>query len=272
MTAHRPLFNVLKFKRLFHRWTVSAPSMTIRQRMPMGLRAAIAAAVVVGIGGVALGAYDVGRSFGHGGGISGAGAAGTGAADGAVRKPADADDPVARLQVERDRLASTANSADSQINIERSVQRQLAAQVKTLETDNARLKEDLAFFESLLPTNRTGGSVSIRRLKADVAGTGQLRYRLLVMQGGKGDREFTGSLQLAVTVLQNGKSAVIVFPEVGRRDPIDGDKFQLSFKRYQRIEGLLTLPPGAEMKSVQARILEKGQLRAQQTALLEGKS
>ena len=261
MTAHRPLFNALRFKRLFHRWTVSAPRVTIRQGMPLPMRAMIALAVLAGVAGVALGGYDIGRSFSRS-----VGNAVT------VSSPVAAVEPVARLKAERDHLASAASSAESQINIERSVQRQLTAQVQLLEAENGKLKEDLAFFESLLPVDRTGGSVSIRRLKADVAGTGQLRYRLLVMQGGKGDREFMGSLQLAVTTLQNGKSTVIVFPEPGRKDPVDGDRFQLAFKRYQRIEGLLTLPPGAEMKSVQARILEKGQLRAQQTALLEGDS
>jgi hypothetical protein len=262
MTAHRPLLNILKLKRVFHRWTVSAPRVTIRQTMPLPMRAIIGLGILAGIGGIAFGGYDIGRSFagGH--------------APNTASKVALAQnsEPVAKIQAERDRLASTANSAESQINIERSLQRQLAAQVKLLETENSKLKEDLAFFESLLPADRTGGSVSIRRLKADVAGTGQLRYRLLVMQGGKGDRDFSGSLQLAVTVLQNGKSAVIVFPEAGHKDPVDTEKFQLAFKRYQRIEGLLTLPPGAEMKSVQARILEKGQLKAQQTALLEGDS
>ena len=261
MTAHRPLFNALKFKRLFHRWTVSAPQVTIRQRMPAPVRATIAAAVLAGIAGIAFGGYDIGR------GIAGHGSANAASGGASVQ--------VAQIQAERDRLASSANSAESQINIERSVQRQLAEQVKVLEAENSKLKEDLAFFESLLPADRTtgaGGGLSIRRLKADVAGNGQLRYRMLVMQGGKGDRDFAGSLQLAVTVLQNGKSAVIVFPEAGRKDPVDAEKFQLAFKRYQRIEGLLTLPPGAEMKSVQARILEKGQLKAQQTALLEGDS
>lgn len=260
MTAHRPLLNVLKLKRLFHRWTVSAPQVTIRQRMPVSARAIMAAAILAGIAGIAFGGYDIGRSI----------AGRSNAAGASAGMPADAQ--VTQMQAERERYASTANAAESRINMERALQRQLAAQVKTLEAENSKLKEDLAFFESLLPADRTGGSVSIRRLKADVAGNGQLRYRLLVMQGGKGDRDFSGSLQLAVTVLQNGKSAVIVFPEAGRKDPVDADKFQLSFKRYQRIEGVLTLPPGAEMKSVQARILEKGQLKAQQTALLEGES
>jgi hypothetical protein len=160
----------------------------------------------------------------------------------------------------------------SQIDIERLAQHQLAAQVQTLVEENGKLKEDLAFFETLLPSSKTGEGVSIRRLKADVAGANQVRYRMVVMQGGKMQKDFRGSVQFAVTVLQGGKSAVIVFPEKIKADTEDAEKFQLAFKRYQRVEGLLTLPNDTEMKSLQARIFEKGQLRAQQTTILEGNS
>ncbi len=169
-----------------------------------------------------------------------------------------------KVTVERDQLSTTSNAAESQLNIERSAQKQLAAQVKTLEAENTRLKEDLAFFESLLPNATGAAGVSIRRLKIDQVAPNQLRYRLLIMQGGKGDRRFVGSLQLMVTTLQEGKSAMMTFPAV----PADQDKFKLSFMHYQRVEGVLTLPEGAATKQVQARVLENGQVRAQQAANL----
>jgi hypothetical protein len=169
-----------------------------------------------------------------------------------------------KVAAERDQLSTTANAAESQLNIERSAQKQLAAQVKSLEADNTRLKEDLAFFESLLPNATGPAGVSIRRLKIDQVAPNQLRYRLLIMQGGKGDRRFVGSLQLMVTTLQDGKSAIMNFPAV----PAEQDKFKLSFMHYQRVEGVLTLPEGAATKLVQARVLENGQVRAQQVANL----
>lgn len=172
---------------------------------------------------------------------------------------------VATLTAEHDKLSTTANAAESQLNIERSAQKQLAAQVKSLEADNTRLKEDLAFFESLLP-NATGPvGVTIRRLKVDQIAPNQLRYRLLVMQGGKGDRRFTGSLQLALTTLQDGKSAMMTFPAGA---PGEQEKFKLNFMHYQRVEGVLTLPEGVTTKLVQARVLENGQVRAQLSANL----
>lgn len=172
---------------------------------------------------------------------------------------------IEKLTTERDQFSTTANSADSQLNIERSAQNQLATQVKTLEAENIRLKEDLAFFESLLPNATGPQGVSIRRLKIDQVAPNQIRYRLLIMQGGKGDHDFIGNLQLAVTTLQNGKSAMMTFPD---KNPAEQDKFKLGFKHYQRVEGVLTLPEGAATKLVQARVLEKGQIRAQQSANL----
>ncbi|HEY0847363.1 MAG TPA: DUF6776 family protein, partial [Noviherbaspirillum sp.] len=154
---------------------------------------------------------------------------------------------------------------ESQLNIERSAQSQLATQVKTLVAENARLKEDLAFFESLLPNATGPQGIAIRRLKVDHIAPNQLRYRLLIMQGGKGDRRFTGTLQLAVTTLQDGKSAMMVFPE---GVPGEQEKFKLNFMHYQRVEGVLTLPEGVSTKLVQARVLENGQVRAQLSANL----
>jgi hypothetical protein len=188
--------------------------------------------------------------------------------------PANPDDARAQLAeikkqldsvtVERDQLSTTSNAAESQLNIERSAQKQLAAQVKALLAENTRLKEDLAFFESLLPNATGAAGIAIRRLKVDQVAPNELRYRLLIMQGGKGDRRFVGSLQLMVTTLQDGKSAMMTFPAV----PADQDKFKLSFMHYQRVEGVLTLPEGAVTKQVQARVLENGQVRAQQAANL----
>ena len=53
---------------------------------------------------------------------------------------------------------------------------------------------------------------------------------------------------------------MISFPEPNSTEP---DKYKLTFKHYQRAEGVLTLPEGAVAKTVQARILDKGQIRAQ---------
>jgi hypothetical protein len=242
----------MKLKRWFRHRFVSAPKMTIKTALPWPLKLAILGIALGLAAATAIWAYDQGRGF------AGFGPASAGEDRGGLH------DEIQALILERDLFSSQVNAAESQLNIERSAQKQLAEQVKILLAENAHLKENLAFFESLLPAD-TGSGVSIRRLTAEIIGPNQLRYRLLVMQGGKGSRDFVGDLQLNVTVVQAGKNAMIVFPQGNAEE---GNKLKLSFKHYQRVEGILSLPDGAVVKMIQARVLEKGQIRAQQSANL----
>ncbi|HZW21819.1 DUF6776 family protein [Noviherbaspirillum sp.] len=250
MTQSTSPFNSMKLRLWRRRMSVSSPKMTIRTRTPWPTRILIVVLAVLA-GAAAMWLY-------------GDGGFAPVTPDDARAQLAHYREQLDKVTAERDQLSATANAAESQLNIERSAQKQLAAQVKSLEADNMRLKEDLAFFESLLPNATGPAGIAIRRLKIDQIAPNQLRYRLLIMQGGKGDRRFVGSLQLLVTTLHDGKSAMMTFPAV----PADQDKFKLSFMHYQRVEGVLTLPEGAATKMVQARVLENGQVRAQQAANL----
>jgi cell division protein FtsB len=169
---------------------------------------------------------------------------------------------VEKLDNEREKLSSTANSADSELNIERSTQKQLATQVQTLTAENNKLKEDLAFFENLIPASNGPEGVRIGAFKADASNKTQIQYRLLVMQGGKNVQDFVGELQFLMTVVDGGKTVTLTLPEI-KND--DAARLKLSFKYYQRLEGTLTVPEGAVIKTLQARILDKGQLRTFQS-------
>ena len=94
-----------------------------------------------------------------------------------------------------------------------------------------------------------------------------MRYKILVTQGGKQTRDFTGSLQLILTLQQGNKAVIINLPD---NDPkADAKAFKLGFRRYQRLEGNLVIPEGAVLKQVQARILENGQVRKQQSLMFK---
>jgi hypothetical protein len=238
----------MKFKLWRRRRSVSSPKMTIKTQMSWPMRMLLAV-LAIGLGGaIALWIYDAGR------GLAGV------RTDNAHEQLIKYKEQLDALNAEREQYSSTANAVESKLNIERSAQKQLAAQVKNLEAENTQLKEDLAFFESLLPNATGPQGISIRRLKVDLIASNQLRYRMLIMQGGSGEQRFVGNLQLGVTTLLDGKNAMMTFPDL---TPIEQEKFKLSFKHYQRVEGVLILPEGASAKMVQARVLERGQMRAQ---------
>ncbi|WP_241687752.1 DUF6776 family protein [Janthinobacterium sp. 17J80-10] len=243
----------LRLKLWRRRLSVAAPRVSIRHHLPWPLRLLLVAIVLGMAGAIALATYDLGRNLtGRGNTISPA-------------QVSDLHERLAQATTERDRFSGGVDAAESQLQIERTAQQQMAAQVKNLLAENARLKEDLAFFERLLPASTGAAGISIQRLAVESIAPNQLKYRLLVMQGGKGGREFVGNLQLAVSVVREGKSAMIIFPDAKTGD---GERFKLAFQHYQRMEGTLNLPEGAIVQTVQARILEKGQLRAQQSAKL----
>ncbi|NUU03426.1 DUF6776 family protein [Herbaspirillum robiniae] len=230
--------------------TISAPKMTIKRHLPWPALALLWA-VAIGLAiAVAVWTYELGRN--NLPGLQGD----------AGEQVETLSEQVKKLSAENERLQSASNASQNELKIAQTAQSQLAAQVKNLEAENNRQKEDLAFFDSLLPTNLGAPGITIQRFKAEVAAPSQVRYRVLVMQGGAATQQFTGNLQLSITVWQAGKSAIINFPETNSSDLA---RYRLAFKYYQRVEGLLNVPEGATIKAVAVRVLDRGQVRAQQS-------
>ena len=165
-------------------------------------------------------------------------------------------------EAERERYAAQAVQAESQLAVERAMQQQITQQIKTLESDNARLKADLAFFESLLPMPAASRGVVIRsfRLQPE-ADDGAVRYRLLVQQSGRPDRDFAGTVLLKVNLQQGERTEVLELPSAAH--PAAGPA-PLAFRHYQRVEGTFAVPSGATVRSVEVQINAGGETRAQQ--------
>lgn len=176
-------------------------------------------------------------------------------------------DRVDTLQQEAIKLRALANAGESNVQIERTAQQQLVRQVKALEQENGRLKEDLAFFENLAVAEVKEAGFTINRLRVEPNGTqGHYRYRLLAAaQGGKKNREFRGSVQLVISLQQEGKGAMMVLPE--QNDPAR-QRFNINFKHFQRVDGTFQVPAGARVTSVEARLIQDGVTRASQTVTL----
>lgn len=173
-----------------------------------------------------------------------------------------------RMQEETSKLRALADAGESRVRIERETQAQMARQVRQLEEQNGRLKEDLAFFENLIPAEKGEGKVSINRFKVEPdAIAGEYRYRLLVLQGGRRDKEQQSAIQFLVEMQLDGKAAMIPIPgEKPGSDPA----YRFNFKYFHRAEGTFRVNPAAVVKSVQVRVFDtlSGQLRATQNYAL----
>ena len=155
-------------------------------------------------------------------------------------------------------LRAVANAADSRLAIERTTQQKLAQQIRTLEQENAHIREELATFESMLQSDLRNASVlSIYRFKVepDVL-PGEYRYRLLlVTPSARRERDFSGRMELVVSLTEGGQNAMMSFPEPG---DAGAAAFKLAFKYFRRVEGTFRVSPKAKVESVQVRVYETG--------------
>ena len=175
----------MRWRLLRRRLSISAPRMAVRSHLPWPLRWALVALMLGFSAAIALWAFDFGRNL-----------AGLNHDTGRLQDSiAQLRQQLADARRDRDAAQSVANSADSLLKTERVTQQRLAEQVKSLEAENLALKDDLGFFERLLPSS--GDGLSIRGLVVEPQGNGQWRYQLLLMQqGGRHQADFTGRIEL----------------------------------------------------------------------------
>lgn len=235
-----------RFWKLRQRFGIAAPRVAVHSHVPWYWRW-VGVAILLGIATAsAAWFYDAGRRFA-----------------GFDRGELEQQLAVVRRDLEEaraelDQLRAIASAADSRLAIERTAQQKLGQQIRTLEQENARVREELATFESMISSEaRSASTLSIYRFKveADLL-PGEYRYRLLlVTPTTRRERDFSGRLELVVSLTEGEHSAMMSFPE-----PADADAgaFRLAFKYFRRVEGTFRVNPKAKVESVQVRVYESG--------------
>ena len=235
----------MKFRLFRRRLTISSPRMAIRSALPWPVRWAMGAVMLGFSAAIALWTFELGLSI-------------AGLDRDAKLELTKLREEVAALRAERDKSQSVANISGSLLTAEKAAQEKMVSQIKQLETDNRLLRDDLGFFEKLLPA---GGAetVAIRGLQAEVLSAMQLKWQVLVIQPVKDAPGFNGRLELTLGGTLAGKPWTAVLPAGGQ---------PLQFKQYRRVEGVLDLPPLAVVKTVTVKVTEGTAVRSVQTLKL----
>ncbi len=236
----------MRFRLLRRRLTISAPTMAIRSHAPWPLRWAMAAVMLGFCAAIGLWAFEFGKGI-------------AGLDSNAKEELAQLKDEVVKLRDGRDKAQSIANTSGSLLTAEKAAQDKLAVQVKLLENENRALRDDLGFFEKLMPVGGTEG-IAIRGLQGEVLGGGtQIKWQVLVIQPTKNAPDFNGKIELTFGGTQAGKPWSM---------PLPGGMQQLQFKQYRRLEGVLDLPPQVVVKTLSAKVTEGAATRAVQSVKL----
>jgi hypothetical protein len=221
---------------------ISAPRVAVRTAIPWYWRwlGLIALALVIMM--FSRAAYDFGKKFA---GFD------QSEADREVQRLSEAN---AKLELEVAQFGGNLAQAERQLQMERATYADVVKQVRALTDENAGIKEDLAFFQTLMPSGTKDGGVAVNRFMVqNDALPGEYRYRLLLTQTGPRTKDFQGKLQFVINLQQDGRKTVMALPA---EDDKEARVFKLNFRFYQRVEGTFRVAPGMTVKSMQVRVLE----------------
>lgn len=236
----------MRFRLLRRRLTISAPTMAVRSRMPWPVSWALAALMLGFSAAIALWAFEKGKDI-------------AGLDSDAKRELIKLRDETVQLRESLNKAQSIANTSESLLTAERATQERLIAQVRQLEIENRQLKDDLGFYERLIPANGHEG-IAIRGLQAEnLTGSRQIKWQVLLIQPQKNAPEFNGKLEISLTGTRAGKPW----------SQMAGSGAQvIKFRQSQRVESIMDVPDQVVVKQVSARVTEGTAVRAMQTVKL----
>lgn len=159
-----------------------------------------------------------------------------------------------QLRSENTALQQSLVHMEQQSRVDRAAQRNLASQMAALQEEGMRLKEDVAFYNSILSDSNAKGEPKIHSVKLlRGARSGEYRYQILLMQSGRHDKPVQGTLRLLLQASQQGNTVSQPLNAAGQVQ-----ESRISFKYYQRVEGSFVVPDTLVGQSVRVEFVLAG--------------
>ena len=242
----------MRLRLFLRRLTISAPRMSVRSAFPWPVRWAVAAVVLGFCAAIGMWAFQFGKEI-------------AGIDDSRVREltrlerdAADLKQQLASMKEERDQALAQANTSTTMLTAEKAAQERMMTVNKQLEADNQRLRDDLGFFEKLIPTVGKE-ALAIRGIQAELQDGNQVKWQVLVIQPVKNAPEFNGRLELSFTGVQGGRPWSATLPQGPQ---------PIKLRQYARAEGVFELPPQTQLKGVSVKVMDGNVVKAVQSIKL----
>jgi hypothetical protein len=237
------------WRRVRQRFSISAPRMAVRPHFGKRWRVALAIALLAVVAGMWWWGFDFGQIF-----------------SGFDRKEIEArmttmQEKVASSEQQVSRLVERTTQLESDLAMAQGAQAALRKQTAEQTQENAQLKEELAFLQQLFADSNRLPDLGIQRLSVDRDGADVYRYHMLVVRGGSPRDDFEGHLTLQAVLVPapgsppDARSQTLTLPD---DLPDNSAPLRLRFKYYQRVEGVLRVPPGLALRTLTARAYENG--------------
>jgi transposase-like protein len=242
---------------LRRRFGISAPKLSVRTHWSWKIKATIISVSALVLAGLFYGGFDAGRIF-------------AGFNVGKVQEEQTRlTSELATVRAENEQLKRDAIELTNSSQMALGAKDVLSKQIVTLQQENTQLKEEAAFFEKLMGNaNGAKNGLAVQRLQAERDTANTYRFRALVVQG-SAEASFKGRLSITAIVAmdQDNRRITINLPE---DQPDLLPSMALDFKAYQRVQGVFKIPPNAQLKTLNMRVLPAGSAtpKAQQSIQL----
>jgi hypothetical protein len=238
----------LWWRRARQHFSIDAPRMAVRSRLPWPWRVVVFVTLLALVAGMWWWGYDFGQIFG-------------GFNRTEIRERiAVLESENAGMRSENAQLRARVIQLESELAIASGAQATLSKQALELQNENSSIKEELAFLQKLVADSNKQVGLSIQRLVVEREREDAWHYSVLLVRGGSPKDEFEGRLTLQVT-MQPGpgapaKPTILTLPD---EQPATAAALMLKFKYYQRLEGTFDVPNGGVVRAVTVRAFESGQ-------------
>lgn len=168
-----------------------------------------------------------------------------------VRGALSSSDRRRELEAQNARLRMQLEAADVARRVDREGYKQVERSLGDMQSQIARLNQDLSFYRGLVQPDSAIG-VKVQRLQILPEGApGQYRLKFILMQVGKSDKAVNGNTVISIDGLNGGKPLNLSFARVSPKGRVS---LAYSFRYFQDFDELMQLPPGFEATRVNVEI------------------
>lgn len=134
--------------------------------------------------------------------------------------------------------------------------RDVSQSLKGLQDEVYELKEEVAFYRTILEPGKSSKGLRVQSLKMEGIGRqNQYHYKLVLTQVLSKANPVNGAVQVKIYGLQNGAQGMLTWRDLNP----DGDKeLHFHFKYFQKLEGVISLPVGFKPTRIAVRVIPKG--------------
>ncbi|MFP1683577.1 DUF6776 family protein [Alloalcanivorax sp. C16-1] len=169
----------------------------------------------------------------------------------------------AELRETRDNLGEARQDlaryrADSEVSDQAG--EQLRQEIRALRDQSAELEEAVAFYKNVMSPGAADQPLQVQKLEVGPAdGERRFRYRLILVQAGDNRGYLSGRVALALKGLRDGEPETLEAGELLE----DGADLSFKFRYFQELSGILTVPEGFEVSTLEITARSTGGRRAE---------